>query len=135
MKSIVALSMLVASALAAATPPLQNSPWSPGPSGPALQSQGYVILQFSDDLSSNPNPINVPIPLGPGGRRMDIVVDPNRKASSVQVVDQSHAPSGFQCYVRVVGQGEVTHHISPINTFRSFGASVRMGNVFVECTP
>lgn len=134
MKSIIALSMLVASALAAATPPLPNS-WSPDSSGPALQSQGYVILQFSDDLSPTPNPINVPFSLGPGGRRMNIVVDPNRKASSVQVVDQSHAPNGFHCYVRVVGQGEAIHHINPINTYRSFGASVRMGNIFVDCTP
>ena len=125
--------MLVASALAAPHPPGTTPGW-PSWSGPP-QSQGYVTLQFSDDLSSNPNPINVPFVLGVGARRMDVVVDPNRKASSVQVVDQSHAPNGFHCYVRVVGQGEVTHHINTITTFRSFGASVRMGNIFVDCTP
>ncbi|KAJ5721234.1 uncharacterized protein N7483_009168 [Penicillium malachiteum] len=92
----------------------------------------YVVLQFSNDLSGQPTPINVKIPID-NVERAILEGGLTRKTSSVQVVDQSHAPSNFYCDVRVSGPVEFNHRFDGTQTWDSIGSSVLLASVSVKC--
>ncbi|KAJ6007855.1 hypothetical protein N7540_011831 [Penicillium herquei] len=94
----------------------------------------YVVLQFSNDLSGQPTAINVRIPVN-NIERAILEGGPRRKTSSIQVVDQSHAPANFYCDVRVSGPVEFNHRLDGTETWESIGSSVLLASVNTELVP
>ncbi|KAJ5633566.1 hypothetical protein N7528_001408 [Penicillium herquei] len=118
MKFLLPLSILATAALA--SPVLPRDP------------NQYVVLQFSNDLSGQPTPINVKIPVD-NVERAILEGGLTRRTSSVQVVDQSHAPANFYCDVRTLGPVEFNHRFDERETWESIGSSVLLASVSVKC--
>lgn len=122
MKLIFALCFFVASTLAT---PINNTLIS-------NNGEETVTLHFTNELSSQPDPMSMDFPLDYISRDVGDS-ESEKRISAIEVTDQSRATATFRCDVYVLGRyfGRFTQKM----TYKSIGQSVLLNDVSVQCRP